>query len=227
MSSVQNQNFKIVDKPAGLSVHNDEPGSQNFIQVLQQQLQVENIFPVNRLDKETSGLMVVAFNSEAARDLAELFQKKLVLKKYRAILRGELGSKGELDSQSTNKQDQGTWNFPISDKAEGRVNPAGLSQNRKPSTTHFQVIQKTRHNTLVELTLETGLQHQIRKHAALAGHAIVGDSRYNDKKYNDMIRGRYGFDRMFLHSCELSFTYKNELYSSSAASPPEFENFFK
>jgi RluA family pseudouridine synthase len=231
LASESNLNFKIIEKPYGLSVHNDEPGKENFLQVLQKQLQIDQIFPVNRLDKETSGLMVVAFNSEAAKELAELFQNRKVIKKYQAVLRGDV--RGEIKAEiATGTNDDlnaslGTWNFPISDKAEGRVNPAGLAQNRKAATTHFKVLQKTKHNTLVELTLETGLQHQIRKHAALAGHPIVGDPRYNDKKYNDMISKRYGTDRMFLHSCELSFSLKGEDYFKLSSLPKDFESFFK
>jgi RluA family pseudouridine synthase len=180
------KNILVVDKPAGLSVHNNED-PQNLLQILEKQLNINKILPVHRLDKETSGVQILALNSKTASDWAKEFEEKRTQKTYAGILKGTL------------PQNSGTWSRPLSDKAEGRKNPQGLAKNRVPCETQFQVLKNSRHFTLCELNLLTGRQHQIRKHAALSNHAIVGDPRYNDPKYNQKIAQIYSQKRMFLH----------------------------
>lgn len=177
-----------LDKPSGLSVHNTEDGD-NLLNRLVGRLQVESLFPVHRLDKETSGVQIIALNESSARELAQAFQSRTVKKIYCGVLRGVLKDKA------------GSWTLPLTDKAEGRDNPAGISAKRVPCETGFKVIDENRYVTLCEFNLITGRQHQIRKHAALMKHAILGDPRYGDRKYNSKIASVYGVQRMFLH-CE-------------------------
>ncbi len=183
----QNADFVALDKPAGLSVHNVED-PQNLLDLAQTQLKVAKVYPVHRLDKETSGVQLLALNEAAARGLAEEFQQKNSVQKiYYGVLRGSL------------KTQVGVWAQALSDKGEGRRSPAGVAKDRVPCETRFRVIRQSKYFTLCEFNLITGRQHQIRKHCALAEHALVGDPRYGDPKYNQRMSELYHEPRMFLH----------------------------
>ena len=183
----ENLNFIVVNKPYGISVHNNEQAEENLIDKLKIQGQWDKLFPVHRLDKETSGLQILAKNSEAAGELAHEFQSHSVKKIYHGICRGQM------------KLSSGVWKQPLTDKAEGAKNPQGQSKDRVPCETDFKVINQNKYFTLCEFDLKTGRQHQIRKHCALNGHHLVGDTRYGEKKYNQMISSKYQTNRMFLH----------------------------
>ena len=182
----QNDEIVAVGKPIGISVHNAEDAT-NLLSLLEGALQIKKLFPVHRLDKETSGVQLLATTEASARKFAEQFQKNAVVKSYSGILRGQVKTSG------------GKWLKPLSDKAEGRTNPAGLAKDRIPCETVFQVAKVSKYFSLCHFTLVTGWQHQIRKHAAIAGHAIVGDPRYGDSKYNNRMSKIYDIERMYLH----------------------------
>lgn len=200
----ETEHFLIVNKPAGMLVHADSSGTdKNLISELNRQKQSslanQQIQPnqphvpqwhlVNRLDKETSGLVFISKKTE----LVSAFQKILdeSEKIYLAVLRGVA--------------ENGIWDWPISDKAEGAVTPQGLANNRKNAKSIVTVIQKNQFFTLAEIKIETGRQHQIRKHAKLAGRPVVGDTRYGNPKDNQRIKEKYKFDRMALHAWKLAF----------------------
>lgn len=202
-----------VHKPAGISVHNDP---QDILNILKKQLpaaKYQNMHLAHRLDKETSGVLLLALNPVRAKELAGIFERRDCVKIYHAVLRGSL-----LPSETWQ-----TWSWPISDKAEGRQNPQGVSKDRVAAQTKYRVVKASKFLTLIEVELLTGRQHQIRKHAAIAKHAIVGDNRYNDSKYNQRMAGIYGTDRMFLHASSLSFTLDNKKVELLAPLPLEFE----
>lgn len=202
----QSRDLLVIDKPPGLSVHNAGPGEVDVITLACDQLRLSQVHPVHRLDKETSGVQILALHESAAREWAERFQTHEVKKIYRAVLRGSL------------VKASGVWNKPLTDKAEGRMNPQGAANQRVACETHYQVLKQNRYFSLVELDLRTGRQHQIRKHSALDRHAIVGDTRYGDKAYNSKIAKLYETDRLFLHCHRLSF--ENEVWESPL--PAEF-----
>lgn len=190
---LQTADFLAVDKPPGMSVHNQED-PQNLLSLLERQFG-KKLYPVHRLDKETSGVQILALDERAARKLAGEFQERAVRKLYTGVVRGELAGAG-------------VWRQPLSDKAEGRKNPAGLAKDRVACETRYQVLKNSRYFTLCEFDLITGRQHQIRKHAALAGHALIGDGRYGDPKYNGRMAEIYGTDRMFLHCSRVELAGK-------------------
>jgi tRNA pseudouridine65 synthase len=185
------QSWIAVEKPHGLSVHNEEQNG-NLLSILEQQLQKPKLFPIHRLDKETSGVQILAFDPISARELATKFQNKDVIKKYRALVRGLVSLPN------------GVWNTPLTDKAEGRNNPSGSAKDRVPCETQFRVLAKSKYFSHLELTLITGRQHQIRKHCALHRHAIVGDTRYGESKHCKMISAIYHTSRMLLHCHQIT-----------------------
>lgn len=191
----QSFDFIAVNKEHGISVHNNEDPN-NLISTLEKELKIEKLYPVHRLDKETSGIQILALNSEAARRLAEQFQSREVKKIYVGVMRGQL------------KEQQGLWQKPLSDRAEGRNNPQGQAKDRVPCETRFRVIVQTKYFTICEFELITGRQHQIRKHTALTNHHLVGDVRYGDAKYNKKMAAIYKTDRMFLHCSRVEIDNK-------------------
>lgn len=199
--------FAIYYKPEGYTVHNESPSLKDYFE--QQSI---NYFFVNRLDKETSGLIVVTKSATYVEPLNEALQAGS--KKYIAVLRGSVKFK---------KTD---WDWPISDKAEGRKNPQGIKSDQKNALTLVNVIQQNPYLTVIEAEIKTGRQHQIRKHAALAGHPIVGDSRYNDKNYNLKIVDRFKSSRQWLHAYSLTFVYKNKTHQF-IADGFNYDHFFK
>jgi tRNA pseudouridine65 synthase len=181
----------VVDKPPGMSSHN-EPG-RDLQSLLSKKFGVE-IYLVNRLDRETSGLMVYALVASVVPDLQKALSDVRTQKIYKAILRGQL---------NLIPQAQENWIWPLTDKAEGRKNPQGERASRKSCVTKTWLLQKNQYFSFVECEIETGRQHQIRKHAALAKHTIIGDTRYGDSNFNDKISKMYNVDRLFLHCSKL------------------------
>jgi len=182
--------FIALNKPAGISVHNNEDPT-NLLLLMKQERPGSTFYPVHRLDKETSGVQLLALNEATAKTLSQEFEKRSVTKIYTGILRGEL------------KDKEGVWDYSISDKAEGRKDPRGITRERVAAETRFRVLKSSKYFSLCEFHLVTGRQHQIRKHAAVVNHALVGDQRYGDKKYNERIAGLYKTNRMHLHSTSL------------------------
>jgi RluA family pseudouridine synthase len=203
----ENENWIAVDKPTGLSVHNDED-PLNLIRALE--FQFPKLFPVHRLDKETSGVQLLALNAKSAQNLAEQFQDRKIQKFYTGVAAGEL-------------PERGVWKEPLSDKAEGRMNPAGLERDRRDCETHFERIQKSSYFSWLNFEIMTGRQHQIRKHCALSGHALIGDPRYGNPKYNQKMAQLYGFDRMALHCSRLILQDGTEV---SSPTPAQFDLLF-
>lgn len=186
----ENEFFLVLVKPSGHSVHNEKPSLVEFLTEHKKPLHF-----VNRLDQDTSGLMVVAQKPEFHSEIAASLENGRKI--YRALLRGAWkNQKPELHAT-----------FPLSDKAEGRDNPQGISAERKPCETIF-TLQRT-NSFFSEVTAEilTGRQHQIRKHAALLKQAIVGDSRYGNPKDNERMEKFYGISRMQLHAENLEFNF--------------------
>lgn len=207
---LRDQDLLAVNKPAGVSIHNAEDDF-NLMDLLQSQLSIKELFPVHRLDKETSGIQLFAMSSKSASYFATEFQNQNTTKIYIGIVRGQM------------KTQNGTWAQPLTDKSEGRKNPQGQSAQRIPCKTTFEVLQGSKFFTQCRFHLHTGRQHQIRKHAAINGHHLVGDERYGDSKYNQKMAQLYQTERMFLH-CQDLHILGRKLH---AVPPCEFDRLFK
>ena len=151
---------------------------------------------LNRLDIETSGLVLVAKNQPAFDNLREQFRRRRVIKKYIALVWGEVASSGSISLALAHD--------PTDRSRMQVVNDFGSNRRRVRSwhaLTSFRKLASSREMSLVEITMETGVTHQIRVHLAAIGHAIVGDSRYGWDKYpTDLMRH-------FLHSSRLQFAH--------------------
>jgi 23S rRNA pseudouridine1911/1915/1917 synthase len=182
----------VIEKPAGLVVH---PAGSHKGETLVELLEGiagggEGGRPgiVHRLDMDTSGLMLVARNEEAHRNLAAQVKSREVVREYTALVEGHLDSR------------TGTIDAPLGRHRRRRTKRAVKGTGSREARTHFEVIETLPADTLVRARLETGRTHQIRVHFAAIGHPVAGDPEYGS-------RGRHGLQRQFLHASRLSFRH--------------------
>jgi 23S rRNA pseudouridine1911/1915/1917 synthase len=143
---------------------------------------------VHRLDKDTSGLMLVARNDQAHRALSAAVKRREVVREYTALVEGHLGSRtGMIDA-------------PLGRHRRQRTKRAVKGTGSREARTHFEVLEMLPADTLVQARLETGRTHQIRVHFAAIDHPVAGDPEYGT-------RGRHGLKRQFLHASRLEFTH--------------------
>lgn len=190
----QGNGWICIEKPAGISVHN-EPGNDILSQMAAQVKTQALLQPVHRLDKETSGLLLLALTPEALARLSDLFARGQVKKKYRALVHGNF----DLSTGET-----GLWEMPLSKEAGGRNNPAG-SGKKVEAKTRYRVMVQSPHYALLEIDLLTGRKHQIRRHAKLAGHPVTGDTRYGSARSVKFLREACHYHGLGLHGSRLEF----------------------
>ena len=211
-----------VEKPAGLTVHNDTGKDlcarvSVFLRDWPAELAkigIEpdfGIHPVHRLDRETSGVVLLATSRDRFRFFSEQFAARRVKKHYVAIVHGCLETLPEKGSWNT-------WRRSLGKTSGGRNNPLGAGR-RRPSETRFRVLDYSAHYTRVAILLETGRTHQIRRHAKLAGHPVVGDRRYGSTRALKHLRENFDFDRLALHARALILLLPGEKVPRTIESP--------
>jgi len=186
------EDLAVIEKPAGLVVHS-APSHRG--ETLVDQLEGiagggEGGRPgiVHRLDKDTSGLMLVARNDQAHRALSAAVKRREVVREYTALVEGHLGSRtGMIDA-------------PLGRHRRQRTKRAVKGTGSREARTHFEVLETLPADTLVQARLDTGRTHQIRVHFAAIDHPVAGDPEYGN-------RGRHGLERQFLHASRLEFTH--------------------
>jgi 23S rRNA pseudouridine1911/1915/1917 synthase len=194
----------VIDKPAGLVVH---PGAGNPDRTLQNALlaldsglaALPRAGIVHRLDKDTSGLMVVARSLAAHASLVRMLEAREIHRGYEAVVRGVLTAGGTIDA-------------PIDRHPIDRVRMA-VRQGGREAVTHYRVIRRYRAHTHVRVELETGRTHQIRVHMAHAGYPLVGDKVYGGRlafpkgASEGLRQALRGFPRQALHAARLKFDH--------------------
>jgi 23S rRNA pseudouridine1911/1915/1917 synthase len=188
--ALEDQHLLVVDKPAGLVVH-PASGHRNvtLVEILAERGADEwEPLVVHRLDKNTSGLMLVAKWPEVQARLREAIRRREVLREYVVLL------DGRLEAMS------GTIDAPLGRDIHRRTRMSTRTGKPRSARTHFTVERFANGYTLARARLETGRTHQIRAHFAAAGHAVCGDPEYGGA-------GILGLERQFLHSARLSFTH--------------------
>lgn len=188
----------ILNKPSGTAVHGGSGLSFGVIEGLRA-LRPDARFLelVHRLDRDTSGVLLVAKKRSALRSLHEQLRLKGMQKDYLALVRGQWQSHCKVVQAPLLK------NILQSGERIVRVNSEG-----KPSETRFKVEERFEHATLVKASPVTGRTHQIRVHAQHAGHPIAFDDRYGDREFDQQLRGT-GLKRLFLHAAALRFEHPN------------------
>jgi len=202
----------VVNKPRGLVVH-PAPGHYSGTLVNGLLAHCKDLSGINgvlrpgivhRIDKDTSGLLMVAKNDKAHMGLAAQLKEHSVDRKYVAIVHGVI------------PHEMGTIDAPIGRDPKNRQQMGVVFENSKPAITHFIVLERFKEHTLVELKLETGRTHQIRVHMKYIGYPLAGDPKYGPKNTLEL-------DGQALHAKTLGFTHPRtgERLEFEAALPPE------
>jgi 23S rRNA pseudouridine1911/1915/1917 synthase len=204
--------FIVINKPAGLIVHPSE-SSKDEISLIHGLLykfkefsqfeQSERPGIVHRLDRDTSGLLLVARNIPAQIKLVNMFKERHISKKYLALVFGNPPKKGTIDT-------------PIGRHPFYTHKMAPLGVNRKQAISHYTVLEYYKHYALLEVKIVTGRTHQIRVHCESIGYPIVGDITYG--KSSELI------GRQALHSWKLAFEFKGEKFSYTCSIPKDIQN---
>jgi 23S rRNA pseudouridine1911/1915/1917 synthase len=196
----------VVDKPAGVVVH-PAPGHEHG--TLAQGLVAHGAGGgherrpgiVHRLDKDTSGLLVVAKGEQAYQALVAGMERRDITRVYLTVLRGSL------------PQDEGSIDAPIGRHVRDRKRMSLHTTAGKPAVTHFRVLARAEGFTLARVRLETGRTHQIRVHFAALGYPVAGDVQYGGRKRPE------GLERQFLHAAQLAFPHPDDERQMSFSSP--------
>lgn len=195
----QDEHFVAINKPPGILVHLTRL-SQDKVSIVQQlsdQLD-QRLFPVHRLDRATSGVLIFGLSAVAAGALSVHIREKEFGKKYLAVLRGYV-------------EETGTIDYALSDPETGKDKQSAVTHYRRLGQSELPFSVDPRHPTtryaLVEAEPETGRRHQLRKHFAHILHPIIGDKRRGDVKQNTYLGRELGLERMLLHATELAFQH--------------------
>jgi len=204
----------VLNKPTGIAVHSGSNLKFGVIEMLRQaRPDAEMLELVHRLDRETSGCLVIAKTLKALNQLHQHFRDKAehMEKIYRAIVMGRWqGAEKNIDLPLLKKA-------PRSGERFVEVNPKG-----KDARSLFMPLQYKDDMSLLEIKLFTGRTHQIRVHAQATGYPVAGDSKYGDKAFNKELK-QQGFKRMYLHAYKLSFSLEGENYNICAPLDSEWD----
>ena len=187
----------VVNKPQGMVVH---PAAGNYSGTLVNALLhycPDTLSGINgekrpgilhRIDKDTSGLLLVAKNDLAHQSLSEQIKAHSLTREYRALVHGNI------------KTDEGTINAPIGRHPVDRKKMTITQKNSREAITHYRVLERFKGYTFISCRLETGRTHQIRVHMSSGGHSIVGDKTYG-------IKDKFNLDGQLLHACRVGFIH--------------------
>ncbi len=200
-----NQNFIVLNKSAGISVQGGTKSKKNLVDIFAKSkiFQGTKPFSVHRLDKDTSGVFIIAKNRETAQLLTSLFRLRKVHKTYLAICNGEV------------EKNSGEWIDELIRYDNGKK----IVEKAK---TIFKVIDKNSNSSLVEMKPITGRKHQLRKQLFNIGHSIYGDKKYRSSTSTKGIN-----KELMLHSYQIKFMINNKKYTYKALLPNYFKNLLK
>ncbi len=200
-----NENFIVLNKSSGISVQGGTKSKKNLIDIFSKSSIFNGIkpFSVHRLDKDTSGVFIIAKNRETAQQLTALFRLRKVHKTYLAICHGEL------------EKNSGEWNQEL-------LRYDNKKKIVEKSKTIFKVIDKNFNSSLVIMNPITGRKHQLRKQLFNIGHSIYGDQKYRS------INAKTGVNKnLMLHSYQIRFILNDKKYTYKALLPGYFKNLLK
>jgi len=200
-----NDNFVVLNKSSGISVQGGTKSKKNLVDIFSKSDLFQNSkpFSVHRLDKDTSGVFIMAKNRETAQLLTSLFRLRKVHKTYLGICHGEITMK------------KGTLNNDL-------IRYDNKKKIKEKAETIFKILDKNNSSTLVKMRPVTGRKHQLRKHLFMIGHSILGDKKYNSTNDNRSIN-----KNLMLHSYEIKFMINEKKYTFRASLPDYFKKMLK
>jgi tRNA pseudouridine65 synthase len=209
----QDNHLIAIHKPAGILVHRTRISQdrQFVLQMLRDQIG-QWVYPVHRLDRPTSGVLVFGLSPESAHLLVQQFEQRQVVKKYLAVVRGYTEESGRIDYALREEQ--------------GKELQQAITDYRRLATVELPYpvgrYQSARFS-LLEITPKTGRMHQIRKHMKHIFHPIAGDTTHGDGKQNQLLRERFGINRLLLTATSLRFNHPHSGTKTGINTEPESE----
>jgi 23S rRNA pseudouridine955/2504/2580 synthase len=191
-----------VDKPSGMAVHTGsgiEGGT--LVDYVREYLGPKatrndfNASPAHRLDRETSGVILVAKRRPAMVRFMEMFTEGRAKKRYLTLVKGKL------------PRAQGRIDTPLSEHQQTAASKARHGVKMQEAITHYRVLAQGGDCAYLECSIETGRTHQIRRHLASLGHPVAGDRKYGDFPFNREAKARWGLKRLFLHAQKIEFPH--------------------
>lgn len=220
---LEDSHLLIIDKPAGVAVHGGSGVSYGVIEQLRAaRPEAKFLELVHRLDRDTSGVLMLAKKRSALTSMHEQIRGGTPDKRYFVLVHGDWKNPRQHVKLALHKYSTAEGERRVRVQADGQV-----------SHTIFNLLRKYQDYALLEAELKTGRTHQIRVHLASSGFAIVGDDKYGDFGLNRALQKSDGtrgaFKRMFLHAHQLTFTHpqSGDIVTVNAALPPECETFLK
>ena len=208
-----------INKPAGMLVHRswlDKHETVFAMQTLRDQIG-QHVFPIHRLDRPTSGVLLFALNSEMARTMCELFEQHQMQKSYLAVVRGYLHGEGRIDYPLKLELDKIADKFSQEKEAQAAITDyQTLAQVEMPYPAGKFASARY---SLVQLFPQTGRKHQLRRHLKHLFHPIMGDTKYGDLHQNRALTANTECDRLLLHSNSLAFIHPKTLQKITINAP--------
>lgn len=209
----EDKHFLVIDKPVGIAAHGGSGVSHGAIELLRAARPNEHLELVHRLDRDTSGVLVLAKSRSGLTGLQALIRENTVTKQYLCLMTG------------TPRKAKFDVNAPLLKSVmHGGERLVRVDDAGKPSLTYFKELEQYPGARLMQATLGTGRTHQIRVHAQYAGHPLAGDPKYGDEAANKRFRAM-GLKRMFLHAARMSFDLDGRNYDFSSPLPDELKAF--
>ena len=209
----EDKHFLVIDKPVGIAAHGGSGVSHGAIELLRAARPNEHLELVHRLDRDTSGVLVLARSRPGLTGLQALIRDNEVTKQYLCLMTG------------TPRKAKFDVNAPLLKSVmHGGERMVRVDDAGKPSLTFFQELEQYPASRLMQATLGTGRTHQIRVHAQYVGHPLAGDPKYGDEEANKRFRAK-GLKRMFLHAARMSFDLGGKNYDFSAPLPDDLKLF--
>ena len=220
---LQNEDFYVFNKPAGILTHPTATQYMNTMTAMLAKQQYPQTWITHRLDKETSGLIIMAKSQNTAGQITAMFKNSQIKKTYIAI------------ADNTEKHfsgfQMGTFNTPLGFVGI-HLPKITMGKGKLTAETHYKPIKYNNNKIMIELIPVTGRQHQLRVHMALNNTPIFGDKLYyyGEKQYKNYLDAkehtRFYPERLMLHAQKLQIPWKNQLLTITAPTPPEFNEFW-
>jgi len=200
-----NENFVVINKPAGIAVQSGTKSRKNIIDILRKTKEFDGYQPytVHRIDKETTGILIIAKNRKYAQLFTNLFRIRKIKKTYLGLVIGQFEEiKGKFEDILLHYE--------------------GEKKIKSKAITYYEVIDSNNNFSFLKLTPYTGRKHQLRKQLLMRGHPIIGDYKYRSFKSNVDVK-----KRLMLHAYKISFSIDDIKYNFSADIPEDFKNILK
>lgn len=197
----EDQRFLVIDKPPGIAVHEGKGILKRYsvVGILQAKYRGTGVLPrlVHRLDKDTSGILLIAKNDDLAQEMETQFAEGKVEKEYLCLVVGRIA------------------------RNEGKIDVPLPGRQGKPARalTEYRVVRRFSNTTLLRVRIATGRMHQIRLHLAQLGHPVVMDDQYGDFTFNKTFRKEFNLKRQFLHAAKLALIYRGKKQTCRAPLP--------